>query len=873
MPLSPPVRRLRAGSVVSLVFAAASLAALASQPKTPLTITGSARLTAGGAVEVDAVVAGTEPLDEVSLTLTVEEGDRVALAAGGRVLPEAPSAPDHDERGLVRRRYLLRFTHGMALRATVVPATPGRHSVRLDVNAPGPGQDVWGDRYALFYTRGVDGLQIGWPDPGEAPATAVRRADAPPAATGSAGSRATAARSAPVARPAPDTNSTGAASTDAPGATAGTLTVSGWWFMYDQKDNYVPQIERQVQLLDGSAQVIAQAYTDLGGFYQFPPVANPGTFYVRLWAQTTYNRNGGSDTLKVRNQLGSVYTTATSTVSGVPDGAHSMGVWDVPDGSSSEPAFWAFNSLQDTWRFFFFMHGDGSNAPGSMSARWYPGSTDGTYYQGGGEIHLAHSDPWSRSVVCHEAGHNVMYNAYNGWWPIDDCPSPHYLGQPSGIHCGWTEGWADWVALAVPNEPYYHFSDGSRMNLEDHTFTSGPEVEGNVAATMWDWIDSNNEPDFDRHTDPAVPLWDTLWNSRDQTMCDYFDSTRHQGVKRSRDNELRQNSITTCTTCLPDFYEADDTCAAAKNMPVGSFVDQSTLCSSPDYKRVDVQRDWNYVWETDELGAYGDTVLTLFDTTCDPENTLAYGDDKQDSRWPQASRIDWRSDRDGTVFLETWSFDGYGPNRSYDLSSYRYCATPTTPAVVSPPDGGGTCGGTVTLRWSDDGTSHNVIVDGNYAFPCFGARDHCTVTDLAPGPHWWQVEAFLACGGQSVGPQFRFHVLDPAGVPGGTPELTVGVNGISWPPVTGALSYDVARGDLATLASSGGDFAAATQQCLASATIEFGAPFAARPDPGQGFFVVARARGCGGPGTYDDDSPGRSGPRDPGIAASAGACP
>lgn len=862
-PFARPRRRL--AHTLLLLLAAASPLVFASTPSTPLTITGSAQLGSGGLVEVEAAVACTESLGFVTLRLIVEDGDLVEVTAGGRALPAVTATPEPDGLGLVQRRYDLRLDPGMTIHARIRPAAVGRHSIRLDVSAPGRGQDLWGDRYAFFYTRTADGLLSSWPQAESPELAATRCADAPSVA------QTPTLQSAPTAPASALGVEVGGL--DAPSVTAGTLTVSGWWFMYDQDNVHIPQIERMVQLLDGSAQVVATAYTDLSGYYQFAPIANPGTFYVRLWAQTTYQRIGGADTLKVRNQLGSVYTTATSTVSGVPDGTYSMGVWDVADGSSSEPAFWAFNALQQVWRFFYFLHGDGSHAPGSMSARWYPGSTDGTYYQGGGEIHLTHDSPSSRSVVCHEAGHNVMYNAYNGWWPIDDCPSPHYLGQASGIHCGWTEGFADWVAIAVTNDQYFRFADGSAVNMEEHLFNTGAEVEGNVAATMWDWIDGANELDFDMHTDPARPLWDTVWNHRDQTMCDYFDSTRHQGVKRSRDNELRQNLITTCTTCLQDFYEPDDHCAAAKNFPVGSFVDQATQCSSPDYMRVDVQRDWNYVWETDELGAYGDTVLTLFDPTCDPENTLAYGDDKYVSRWPQASRIDWRSDRDGTVYLETWSFSGYGANRSYDLSSRRYCATPTTPVVVEPVDGGSVCGGAVVLRWSDDGTSHNVIVDGNYVPACFGARDHCTVTGLSPGPHWWQVEAFLACGSHSYGPQFQFTVLDPGSTPAGTPALTLGGSGISWPPVPGAVAYDVVRGDLAALATTGGDFAAATQQCLASATLEFGAPFATQPDPGQGYFVLSRARGCSGHGSYDDGSPGRAAPRDAEIAASAGACP
>lgn len=848
--------------------------AFATPPRSPLTITGSPQLLPGGRVQFDAVLDAVQPVSDVTVTLATEAGDETTLLAGGRALAESGRSADPHRPGLEQRRFHVRFAPGLVLRAVVTPRGEGRHSVRVMVNAPGPGQDVWGDDTSFFYRREGNTLLAGWPDRDEHEGLGVARPDfdasrvpasAEPAgpvvvAGTGAGSHADTAHGSGVR---------------APDATTGLLTVRGSWWMFDQKNTHIPQRERLVQLLNGSATVIAQTNTDVVGFYEFPPVANPGTFYVRVWARTSYNRVGGSDTLRVHNSFGNDFTYATSTVSGVPDGTYDMGAWDLPDGATNEPAFWAFNAMQIVWRYFYFLHGDGSHAPGSMSAIWYPGSTDGTYYSGGGEIHLMNNDPVAPHIVAHEAGHNVMYNAYNGWWPVDDCPAQHYLFARSGLHCGWTEGWADWTAIAALNDPKFGFPSGSTTDLEDTSgFNEGDWVEGNVAGAMWDWIDATNEMSYDMHTDPPLPLWDTVWNHRDQTFCDYFDSTRDQGVKRSRDNELRQNSITSCTTCLQDFSEQDNTCAAAKNFPVGSFSDQSTLCSDPDYKRVDVQKDWNYVFETDELGAYGDSVLTLFDTTCAPENTLAYNDDKQTSRWPQASRIDWRSDRTGTVFLEVWNFDGYGPNRSYDLSSTRYCATPVVPAALTPSEGASVCGPNVTLTWAADGSAYNVVVDGGYRFSCMNLfTPSCPLTNLAPGPHWWQIESTLACGSVTYSPQFHFEVFGPGDVPAEAQTLDVRNSVVSWSAVSGAMSCDLVRGDLGTLLASGGDFSAATTACLGSALPGNSVPFTDTPPAGAGLFLLARARGCGGPGSYDSGSISQVGSRDAGVNASAGACP
>ena len=45
--------------------------------------------------------------------------------------------------------------------------------------------------------------------------------------------------------------------------------------------------------------------------------------------------------------------------------------------------------------------------------------------------------------------------------------------------------------------------------------------------------------------------------------------------------------------------------------------------------------------------------------------------------------------------------------------------------------------------------------------------------------------------------------------------LDVDSSSLSWTAVTDAIGYDIVRGDLQTLVNGGGDFTAATQECLA----------------------------------------------------------
>jgi spore coat protein A len=93
-----------------------------------------------------------------------------------------------------------------------------------------------------------------------------------------------------------------------------------------------------------------------------------------------------------------------------------------------------------------------------------------------------------------------------------------------------------------------------------------------------------------------------------------------------------------------------------------------------------------------------------------------------------------------------------------------------------------------------------------------------------------------------------------------------------WGSVAGATSYDVVRGSLIPLRTSGGNFALATvtQICAANNSAStFWLP-TETPTAGQGFWYLIRSQPGG---SYDSGAPSQSGSRDAEIAASGNACP
>jgi hypothetical protein len=99
-------------------------------------------------------------------------------------------------------------------------------------------------------------------------------------------------------------------------------------------------------------------------------------------------------------------------------------------------------------------------------------------------------------------------------------------------------------------------------------------------------------------------------------------------------------------------------------------------------------------------------------------------------------------------------------------------------------------------------------------------------------------------------------------------------NILTWDPLAGAEAYDVVRGSLSLLLSTGGDFSAAVDACPENndRLAESWQPDV--PAVGEGFFYLVRGvtYSCGF-GSYESAGANQTGSRDGEIMAAGGACP
>jgi hypothetical protein len=145
---------------------------------------------------------------------------------------------------------------------------------------------------------------------------------------------------------------------------------------------------------------------------------------------------------------------------------------------------------------------------------------------------------------------------------------------------------------------------------------------------------------------------------------------------------------------------------------------------------------------------------------------------------------------------------------------------------------------------------------------------------------WYTQEYYAATSGSGWATRigsFRFPGCVACTLVGGS-SMTLAKEApgirLSWAAAVNATLYDVVSGDLQTLRSTSGDFAAATAQCsvndlAATTTLVVDVD----PGPGGGTYYLLRAIGTGCRGTYDDGSVSQQGARDAETASAASACP
>lgn len=500
-------------------------------------------------IEVDLAIDRLPLLDEPATVICTASS--VADAPETAVVIELPDSVQLAG-GSLSWRGALTPGQPAVVSATVVFKDTGDAAIRCRALSNVDERTTWGDMQAVYLSVGQEETLDGY-----APVPASQHDPLGEAEAAGTGTVVSAEAAYPASMPGDSPDQQPPAvdpqhDADQPAATApsapdGNLTITGRWRFYN-RDGAVDSEQMIVEIVRGdNGNHLAWCYTDSSGYYTCGPFTNPGGVGVRSRYLSYTNFNPYNDILVTVNpDTGTTGNTAnafafTTSVQSFSDGTHDIGAWTTGSSNDNRRAFWITNDLIRVWKYVYYQTGGSQNpveTSGPSTVQWKISSTDGTYYSRGGNVHLKGDDPLSKTVVGHEYGHNIMWTIYGAWMPTTYCPSPHYIQYFSHVNCAWTEGWANFITIAVNNEPVYYWASGSTLNLENPTWTTpnwddGDGVEGRVAGAMWDMLDSANEGDDQWTEGNLVDLWDTIYHQNDSNFSEYWSAWLARGHDNS----------------------------------------------------------------------------------------------------------------------------------------------------------------------------------------------------------------------------------------------------------------------------------------------------------------------------------------------------
>lgn len=354
----------------------------------------------------------------------------------------------------------------------------------------------------------------------------------------------------------------------------GDITVNGNFTYADRSSVIHGANAIKVQLWDSDSSgndLLAEAYADVNGNYTFPVIMNwdldetdpiLGNRRLDLYVRWMLENNN----FKVTTTGGSTYAWFSSTNNNVNMGTKQINGY-LPAGWTKFEAMWFFQDIQRA-REFYLNHSNPQVDPGFITAQWDENQNTADALPEGSHfwapitphVYIAHDSRFSADTIVHEIGHHVMWNKTGQWLWYDYGCFQHYFFTQETSQCGWSEGWADFFAIAVNGDACYDLdigpctgaSDDRHFNLENHTRNDpnvdgsywGDGVEGRVAGALYDLMDSGNETPwydtaswgFDTIIDVALvgsgkSNLQEFWNS-------YQGTDKHNGVRSVYQNTI-----------------------------------------------------------------------------------------------------------------------------------------------------------------------------------------------------------------------------------------------------------------------------------------------------------------------------------------------
>jgi hypothetical protein len=360
--------------------------------------------------------------------------------------------------------------------------------------------------------------------------------------------------------------------------------------------------------VDNSWEFLEEKEADGEGFYRFEPRENwdddsndPDRRLDLYWLyETVYHKNQPDEqSVTYANNHDYLYqwpVEGNYTRFNVENGEFGEDKMLPPSPDARSKAIWLFEDLMRTYRTAPLDPG-----PGRIRWKWAELCVD--INLGGVVIPVCNSSFFlpifgpdgvfipdadgnveSQDIVVHEIAHNYMSNSNWFWYPLpagwdsfQQCVlDEHHFFDIKTPECAYTEGWANFVAVAVNQGldqqddcidwDYFHCGYNSQ-DIEEpgrgDGQNTGDSVEGRISTSLWDLYDSFQEG-YDHSSIGLESVWD---NQRATGAFDFF-SFWSTWVAQSYTSEI-YNRHTAVQTLYQNTVEYNH---SPLSVPVDTFV-------------------------------------------------------------------------------------------------------------------------------------------------------------------------------------------------------------------------------------------------------------------------------------------------------------
>lgn len=463
-----------------------------------------------------------------------------------------------------------------------------------------------------------------------------------------------------------------------PGSPDLTITVSGRWMYKDKSLANRPLPYARVEIIDsGTYQdtILGYDYTDRNGYYNVTVASNESDgpdLYSRVYSRDDYSVWVGTD---IDIGKSSAYYSNTPRRDNVTYSVLDLGSYVIGD-ANARMSFYIYDLISNL-AYNYLLNSASWDNNYDLAVQWTPSSTEGTFYRYGKGIYLVSGDRWDSDVILHEYSHFVMHQIYTTYPSTPNC-NPHYWAVSSSDGCAWSEGWANFLQSAIQNDRYYDDTEDQTLHndLEGPTGGAyGSDVEGAVAASLWDIFDNGVE-NWDALADgingtSSNGIWNKVFypDPVDVNAFEYNWLSGSSATNWAVQNIFYHHGIGSAPPpAAPDSFEPDNNAAQAKAITPNraSQTHNFHQAGDVDWIKFTATAGWRYTIATFHLGLVSDTVLDLYGTN--GATLLATNDNAGASG--KASQITWTAPSNGVYYIRVRDHAGttYGLETKFDLA-------------------------------------------------------------------------------------------------------------------------------------------------------------------------------------------------------------